>query len=383
MERSVFDMTLDLQRSFAPGEITVRQGDTHRTLRFHLADGGKPYALTDIRAVLTAQKPDGSHLFNYCIVDGDRICYDLTSQTTSCPGQVECQLRLYGADDALLTTAAFTVTVENTVYTAGDEVIESVDEVTALTQLVTEVDKKIAEMEAVLRNEVNHAVIDDSRIGADAWSSKRIIESICPGFSKKGNVVSCDPVPGYPLSVTCDPGATTLAHCGKNLFDFQQGTYRVNYVSATSSGTRYGYAIKMPPGTYTLYAKQIGEGVHFVYGQHNGADGSHKADIKLVQDTTTYTRTVTVEAGDVLYVYDGRSDHGEDSANAMFSNFQVQIELGTKATDYAPYNGNVYTELPETVPALDGTNFLFADRGQVSVSGRVDIRPLLEKLLEE
>ena len=150
MERSVFDMTLDLQRSYSPTQITVKRGDTHRTLRFFLADGGKPYALTGVRAVLTAQKPDGSHLFNECIVDGDRIDYELTSQTTGCPGQVECQLRLYGENDALLTTAAFTLTVEDTVYTDGDEAIESTDEATALTALMTEADEKLTRLDAVL-----------------------------------------------------------------------------------------------------------------------------------------------------------------------------------------------------------------------------------------
>lgn len=152
MERSVTDITLDLQRSFAPGEITVRRGDTHRTLRFFLADGGKPYKPTDVRAVLTAQKPDGTHIFNECTVAEDRVLYDLTSQTTACPGQVECQLRLYGAENALLHTAAFTLTVEDTVYTEGDEEITSGDEATALTKLITQTEQKLVETEEALES---------------------------------------------------------------------------------------------------------------------------------------------------------------------------------------------------------------------------------------
>ena len=152
MERSVTDITLDLQRSFAPGEITVRRGDTHRTLRFFLADGGKPYKPTDVRAVLTAQKPDGTHIFNECTVAEDRVLYDLTSQTTACPGQVECQLRLYGAENALLHTATFTLTVEDTVYTEGDEEITSGDEATALTKLITQTEQKLAETEEALES---------------------------------------------------------------------------------------------------------------------------------------------------------------------------------------------------------------------------------------
>ena len=152
MERSITDITLDLQRSFAPGEITVRRGDTHRTLRFHLADGGKPYKLTDVRAVLTAQKPDGTHIFNECTLAEDRIYYDLTAQTTACTGQVECQLRLYGAENALLHTAAFTLTVEETVYTEGDEAIVSGEEATALTKLIAQTEQKLSEADEALES---------------------------------------------------------------------------------------------------------------------------------------------------------------------------------------------------------------------------------------
>ena len=152
MEKSVFDITLDLQRNCSVPEVTVQRGDTHRTLRFFLADGGKPYNLTGVRAVLTAQKPDGSHLFNECTVVDDRICYDLTSQTTSYPGQVECQLRLYGENGALLSTAAFTLTVEDTVYTEGDEAILATDEATALTKLVNQTQQKLSQVDAALES---------------------------------------------------------------------------------------------------------------------------------------------------------------------------------------------------------------------------------------
>jgi hypothetical protein len=149
MERSVLDITLDLQRPNLPGTITVNRGDTHRTLRFYLSDGARPYPVANLRAVLTATKPDGNYLFNDCALEGDRIVYHLTPQTTACPGPVECQLRLYGGEGELLNTAAFTISVEDTVY-SGDEVITSAGEVSALTKLVTEADEKLARMDTVL-----------------------------------------------------------------------------------------------------------------------------------------------------------------------------------------------------------------------------------------
>ena len=45
------------------------------------------------------------------------------------------------------------------------------------------------------------AHIDDTAVGAAAWSSRNIVDKLCPGLSESGAVVSCEPVEGYPLSV--------------------------------------------------------------------------------------------------------------------------------------------------------------------------------------
>ena len=36
----------------------------------------------------------------------------------------------------------------------------------------------------------------------EAWSSKKIVDTLCPPFSVSGNPVTCNPVEGYPLGVT-------------------------------------------------------------------------------------------------------------------------------------------------------------------------------------
>ena len=43
------------------------------------------------------------------------------------------------------------------------------------------------------------AVIDDAAVGTDAWSSKHIIDTLCPPLEETGNPVQCYPVSGYPL----------------------------------------------------------------------------------------------------------------------------------------------------------------------------------------
>ena len=46
------------------------------------------------------------------------------------------------------------------------------------------------------------AVIDDTTVGTDAWSSKHIVDVLCPPLEETGNPVQCYPVSGYPLGVT-------------------------------------------------------------------------------------------------------------------------------------------------------------------------------------
>ncbi|WP_368501776.1 hypothetical protein [uncultured Faecalibacterium sp.] len=43
------------------------------------------------------------------------------------------------------------------------------------------------------------AVIDDTTVGPDAWSSKHIVDMLCPPLEETGNPVQCYPVVGYPL----------------------------------------------------------------------------------------------------------------------------------------------------------------------------------------
>lgn len=50
--------------------------------------------------------------------------------------------------------------------------------------------------------------LNDNAVNAtEAWSSKKIVDTLCPAFSVSGNPVTCHPVEGYPLSavVTLEP----------------------------------------------------------------------------------------------------------------------------------------------------------------------------------
>jgi hypothetical protein len=134
---SYYKISLDIHNHGSNVSLKVKKGDTGRILYINLMDGRVPYAITEeCYAVFTAQKPNGNILYNACSIVGNTIVYAFTPQTTSVVGRIECEIKLYGADDKLLTSASFTLMVDDTVYNEGDQV-EPRTEVSALTDLIS------------------------------------------------------------------------------------------------------------------------------------------------------------------------------------------------------------------------------------------------------
>ena len=152
MTNSFYKISLDIHDHGSSVSLKAKRGDTGRLLYITLMDGRNPYVITsECRAVFTAKKADGNILYNECSVIGNTITYAFTPQTTSAVGKAECEIKLYGAGNKLLTTARFTLIVEDTVYNEGDEV-EPEKEVSALTALVSEATTLIHNVETKLAN---------------------------------------------------------------------------------------------------------------------------------------------------------------------------------------------------------------------------------------
>lgn len=152
MTNSVYKITLDVHEPGSNVALRAKRGDTGILLYINLVDCGKPYKITgECRAVFTARKPDGNFLFNDCTITCNTICYEFTPQTTAAVGRTDCEIKLYGADDKLLTSARFALIVTDTVYHDGDAV-ESAKEVTALTKLVSDATTLIYDVEKKLAN---------------------------------------------------------------------------------------------------------------------------------------------------------------------------------------------------------------------------------------
>lgn len=57
----------------------------------------------------------------------------------------------------------------------------------------------IAQLASEVETPKDGTQIDDTTVGLDAWSSKHIVDMLCPPLEETGNPVQCYPVAGYPL----------------------------------------------------------------------------------------------------------------------------------------------------------------------------------------
>ena len=161
------------------------------------------------------------------------------------------------ARDAAAGSAEAAAKSEENAKQSADTLAGAVENVAANTAAVKELREKKAE-------------IDDTAVGADAWSSKHIIDMLCPPLEESGNPVVCYPVAGYPLGVktkweptqegsgTPSPenirpikgrDSVTVERCGKNLLDISAFSLDVDKDNRTYQ-TKVQQLI--PPGKYTL-----------------------------------------------------------------------------------------------------------------------------------
>lgn len=190
---------------------------------------------------------------------------------------------------------------------------------------------------ATLKQQVANITPDDSTIGGKPWSSKHIIDMLCPPLEESGNPVVCYPVAGYPLGVKAkwEPvqegsGTPYPAGGGKNLWgDLIQNTFISQQgVSSGFSGAKTTGKIPCAEGDkYTLSCATTFAAAPGNVGVLAYFDAS---DAMLTRVANTYQRAFTLEApANAAYLL--ASCYKETDAD------NVQLEKGSVATVYAPY----------------------------------------------
>lgn len=237
-----------------------------------------------------------------------------------------------------------------------------------------------------LKNQMQRAYPDDSTIGENTWSSKNIVDMLCPPLQESGNPVVCYPVAGYPLGVKAkwepvqegsgDPSpenirpikgrdAVTVTRCGENLLNYDEfktvpiinGTsvWENNGVTITAinddASTNFIYSsfptgarIPVTAGTVITLSWDSDENTKgkvyiFDNGRQQSLTSANNANAKHV------THTCKNDAKFITFRF------GVSKAGDTIHYKNIQITLGSTApTTYTPYIGQTNTlTLPETI----------------------------------
>lgn len=241
----------------------------------------------------------------------------------------------------------------------------------------------------------NAPQIDDGAISRDTpWSSRQIIDTLCPALYETGNPVTCYPVAGYPLGVvasweptqagTGDPSPenirpisgrkiVSVERCGENVIEFLS-TNDFNSdikiaVDAEKNITLNGTTVEksnivigmcrlhwVAGKTYTMYVKKVGgsaslgsgDGITFAYSLFT-MDYNHffRGDTNSKNLDAYIASNAALAETELIFMLQCWR------VNTVFNNFKFQIEVveGTTAqTSYTPYQGDTLDlQLPGTV----------------------------------
>ncbi len=189
-----------------------------------------------------------------------------------------------------------------------------------------------------LKNQMQRAYPDDSTIGENTWSSKNIVDMLCPEIKESGNPVLCYPVAGYPLGVKAkwEPmqegsGTPYPAGGGKNQLnpaEYEAATKTINGITFTRlntgevivNGTATGTAIYVLIANFSYLVSLstdrnwsiAGENVISAQGLVSGVTVTRPSD-----NTSLYIRV--------------------ESGATVKTTVQPQIEKGNTPTAWEPY----------------------------------------------
>lgn len=221
--------------------------------------------------------------------------------------------------------------------------------------------------------------IDDTAVGPDAWSSKHIVDMLCPPLEETGNPVVFYPVADYPLGVTAswepvqegsgDPSpdnvrpikgrdSVTVERCGENLLNPKKNSY--------NTYTPYGLTIT-----------NLGDNLVHLEGTYQENGGSFvilDSNQNLLAGRGLKITGFTVEGTKQKYSLYGLRTKNETviamsaqftKGDAIDMTVAVVVSGTTPPTEYTPYRGDTLAlTLPSTV--YGGTVDAVTGEGQES-----------------
>ena len=220
---------------------------------------------------------------------------------------------------------------------------------------------------------LNSPQIDDTAVtDSSPWSSKHIVDMLCPPLEETGNPVVCHPVAGYPLGVvaeweptqegTGDPSpdnirpikgraSVTVERCGENCFEFSRVSknimYTVDYEKKTITVPAYinnaGYI-----DTFSDLCPGIIPGIWIVSAEVSNPTAQKLIYILDTKKAIEFGTPYTLTSNDLSSTFAWYNGPDQPVQNVISD---IQVTYGsTPPTAYTPYTGQTTTlTLPHTI----------------------------------
>lgn len=144
MDALVLKINLDCLRKDSQAIINAKVGEANgRKVVFTLYEGRTAFFVpAEATAILRAQKPDGTILYNHCVIDDGKVEYTITSQTVAVAGVYACELQI-SSGGRIIYSPYVTLNVMANLY--SDAEVESSNEFTELDEAL----KKLPSLEVI------------------------------------------------------------------------------------------------------------------------------------------------------------------------------------------------------------------------------------------
>ena len=406
MNHTKYRFNLDMQSNISQISLPMRQNDTGIVLRINLTDGGIPYTIKDgCMAWFFGRKSDGNTLIYPCSIENNTtICFEVTQQTTACLGIVDCEIRLYGSDENIITTPRFIVVVYARVMN-DSEAVDSESDMAILDNILS---TEAARVNNEILREQNHAKMLDTtdrataaaeelerklatgdfdgitpHVGANGnwWfeetDSGVIARGITPHIGANGHWwfndidsgVEADAgkhthdskdITGFLPIKKGGTGATTAEQALKNLgaqpkLTYYEGEFESSFERGGKMGSGAYYekitaSFVLPSKPVMIFFPSVGKPTYIAGVGENYVTGMY---VENEMSSHPYN-TITVEIEGNTYTFPKGATWG-DVNNALETPFDIEVEEKTKTPCLVGHNKELisFTE--------NGTKYLYVD----------------------
>lgn len=261
------------------------------------------------------------------------------------------------------------------------------------------------------KGEPGYINLDDDVVGEHAWSSKNIVDRLCPVLDETGSMVTCNPVAGYPLNVIShivpyQAGSETPAF--DNIrpisgYDEIILTHNDTQHNAELTQTVYGGSLDWSTGQFisdmeymvltgnetwgTLGGVGVYNYVYLTVGTYGYINTKIKATCSHCVATTISSgnRNFGIYATNSSGYYDARIlfrlEGITDTVEAWTAFLKDQYAKGTPVSVAYGITAPTTTQFdPEEIIATTGINTLQSNTGDTTVTGRKDPIAVIEQL---